>query len=518
MQSTLHTQRKKSLILKMEGATKKFGNLIANDNVNFELRKGEIHALLGENGAGKSTLMNCLYGIFPLTKGKIFLNGKEIVINNTQDAIKYGIGMVHQHFMLIEQLTVTENIILGTKQKGPWLDVKTVEKEIKELSDKYRFNIDPQEKIKNLTVGMQQRVEILKTLYRNADIMIFDEATAVLTPQEVNQLFGIIRRLVNEGKSIIMITHKLEEVMEICDRVTVLRNGRMIGSLEVKDTSPRKLANMMVGRDVVLDIARKDKAPGDVALEIKDIVVKDRHGKHLIDGITVQLRKGEILGIAGIDGNGQIELSGVLTGMIPAKQGKVKIGDDDVSGKKAKHFIDKGFPYSTGSAKTGLIMEFSVMENLILQEHSKSPFCHFGIMNWKEIRRHADNLISEYQIKVPNASVPAKALSGGNQQKVILAREIDRQSNVLIAVQPTRGLDIGATEYVRSKILEQRDKGIAVLLISTELDEILALSDRIAVMYKGKFVDVFKNGKYSREQIGLMMSGVTKDVAINNVC
>ena len=497
-------------ILRMENATKVFGSLVANDKVNFTLEKGQIHALLGENGAGKSTLMNCLYGILPLTEGKIFLEGKEINIESPLDAIKYGIGMVHQHFMLMEQLTVTENIILGMKQeKEPWLDIKKAERRIKELSDKYNFEIDPHSLIKDISVGMQQRVEIMKALYRDANIMIFDEPTAVLTPQEITHLFGIIRNLAREGKSIIMIVHKLEEVMEICDKVTVLRDGKKIGTVDVKETDPRQLANMMVGRDVVLDLKRDQQSRGEAVMNVEDVSLFDRHHKALLSDISLELYKGEILGVAGIDGNGQTELSEVLTGMTPIAHGRIVVNGEDMSGKGARSYIEKKVSHiPQDRQKTGLIMPFSVMENMILQQNTSPEYRKKGILNWKKIQNHAQELVNEYQIKVTDVKDPVSSLSGGNQQKVILAREINRDAEVLVAVQPTRGLDIGATEFVRKKLLEEREKGVAVILISTELDEILTLSDRIAVMHGGRFIDVFNNGERTIEQIGLMMAGM----------
>ena len=500
-------------VLKMEEVTKVFGAVVANNRVNFELEEGEVHALLGENGAGKSTLMNCLYGMYPMTSGRIELRGEELHLRSAEDAMAHGIGMVHQHFMLIPAMTVTENIILGLKQKRePLVDIKSAEKEIKELSDRYNFGIDPKAKVKDLPVGMQQRVEILKVLYRNADILILDEPTAVLTPQEATSLFDVVRVLAKEGKSIIMIVHKLEEVMEICDRVTTLRDGRKIGTVLVKDTNPRELANMMVGRDVVLDLERTHQEAGDVVLEADDIVVTDKNGKNVVDGISLKLHKGEVFGVAGVDGNGQIELSEVLTGMLRAKSGTVKINGEVVPGKHPKEFVDRKVSHIPQDRhKDGLVLDMSIKENMVLQLHDKAPFAKKGILDWNVITENAKQLVEDYHIKVNSVEDAPKTLSGGNQQKVILAREISRDMDVLVAVQPTRGLDIGATEFVRRKILEQRDKGIPVFLVSTELDEILSLSDRIAVIHGGKFMDVFENGAYTVEEIGLMMAGVPKE-------
>ena len=499
-------------VLKMEGITKRFPRVIANDNISIELKKGEIHALLGENGAGKTTLMNCLYGMYSPDEGSIYVNGEKVNIRNTDDAIKHGIGMVHQHFMLIPQLTVTENIILGLKsKKEPILDIKNSEAAVQRLSDQYHFGLDPKALIKDLPVGIQQRVEIMKVLYRNANILILDEATAVLTPQEVEELFKVIRQLANEGKSIVMIVHKLEEVMDICDTVTTLRDGKVVGSVRVSETNPKELAKMMVGREVLLDCEKKPCQPKEVALVVKDLVYANKHGKNVVDGVSFEIRKGEILGIAGVDGNGQIELSEVITGMLGYKSGKILVNGSEIPKHNTRSFIEKNVSHiPQDRQKTGLVMEFNIKENLILQKCCEGNFCKLGVLNQKNIQSYADEMISKFNIKASGADVETSTLSGGNQQKVILAREIDRDPEILVAVQPTRGLDIGATEFVRNQILEQRDKGSAVLLVSTELSEILALSDRIAIIHKGKFMDIVKNGEISIEEIGLMMAGIKK--------
>ncbi len=501
-----------AVALKMENITKKFPRVTANENVTIELKKGEIHALLGENGAGKSTLMNCLYGMYQPEGGSIYINGNKVKIRSSEDAIKLGIGMVHQHFMLIPQLTVTENIILGLKSKRePMLDLKRAEKEIRELSDRYQFNLDPKAYIKDLPVGIQQRVEILKVLYRNAGILILDEATAVLTPQEVQELFKVVRQLAEEGKSIFMIVHKLEEVMEVCDTVTVLRDGKVIGNVAVAETNPKEMAKMMVGREVMLCYGKEPCRPKEVALTVKDLVVKNKHGKNVVDGVSFELRKGEILGIAGVDGNGQIELSEVITGLSNYSSGKILVNGEEVKSHNTRCFIEKNVSHIPQDRQlTGLIMEFNIRENLILQRFCDGPFSRFGILNRQIIKEHADAMIQKFNIKAAGSDVVLNTLSGGNQQKVILAREIDRNPEILVAVQPTRGLDIGATEFVRKQILEQRDKGSAVFLVSTELDEILALSDRIAIIHEGRFMGIVNNGEVSVEEIGLMMAGVRK--------
>jgi general nucleoside transport system ATP-binding protein len=498
--------------IRMECITKRFPRVVANDNVTVELKKGEIHALLGENGAGKSTLMNCLYGMYQPDEGTIYVNEKKVNIRNSDDAIRLGIGMVHQHFMLIPELTVTENIVLGLKsQKEPLLDLKNVEKEIQKLSDQYNFNINPRALIKDLPVGMQQRVEIMKTLYRKADILILDEATAVLIPQEVDELFNVIRQLAREGKSILMIVHKLEEVMEVCDTVTILRDGKLVGNVKVSETNTKELARMMVGREVFLDFNKKPCEPKEVALSVKDLVITNRHGINVVNGVSFELRKGEILGIAGVEGNGQIELSEAITGLSNYCSGQILVDGQEVKHHNTRSFIEKGISHIPQDRQhTGLVLDFSIRENLILEEFCKKPYSKNGILKENVIQKHADEMIAEFNIKASGADVQASTLSGGNQQKVILAREINRHHTVLVAVQPTRGLDIGAIEFVRKQIIDERDKGIAIILISTELDEVMALSDRIAIMHKGKFMGIVNPKEVTIEEIGLMMAGVKK--------
>ena len=499
-----------TIVLRMEGITKKFPRVLANDNISIELKKGEIQALLGENGAGKSTLMNCLYGIYPQDEGSIYINEEKINLKSSEDAIKHGIGMVHQHFMLIPQLSVTENIILGLKSnREPFLNLNQAGKEIRKLSDKYGFNIDPNALIKDLPVGAQQRVEILKVLYRKANILILDEATAVLTPQEVKELFKVIRQLAEEGKSIIMIVHKLEEVMEICETVSTLRDGKLVAKVNVADTNLKELAHMMVGREVNLDRKKSTFQPKEPVLSVRELVVKDKHGNKIVDGVSFDIRKGEIFGIAGVDGNGQIELSEVITGLEKYKSGSILVNGKSVTPHNARSFINKKVSHiPQDRQKTGLVMEFNIKENLILHQFGEEPFSKFGVLNQKNIQKHAENMIQKYTIRTAGADVETDKLSGGNQQKVVLAREINKAPDVLIAVQPTRGLDIGATEFVRNQILEQRDRGAGVLLVSTELDEILALSDTVAVMHKGSFVGIVKPSEVTIEEIGLMMAGV----------
>jgi len=499
-------------VLRMEGITKIFPKVIANEDVTIDLEEGEVHALLGENGAGKSTLMNCLYGLYRQDEGKIYVRGEEVEINKSEDAIRLGIGMVHQHFMLVPELTVAENIILGLKSdREPFLNLAAAEKKIRELSDRYKFGIDPKAKVKTLSVGMQQRVEILKVLYRKAEILILDEATAVLTPQEVQDLFSVVKQLTREGKSILIITHKLEEVMNLSNRVTVLRDGKVVGNVKTEETDPNQLANMMVGRDVLFNYCEKDTTAGEVRMAARGLTVIDKKGVKRVKNLSFELHSGEILGIAGVDGNGQIELSEALTGMIPFQEGTVEIGGKQFTHLKPRDVYESGVSHIPQDRQhTGLVLELPINKNLILTDHYREPYSKYTVINEKVVARHGEEMIREYRIKAPNGDVPARELSGGNQQKIILAREICREPDILVAVQPTRGLDIGATEFVRQKLIDQRDRGSAVLLISTELDEILQVADRVAVMYEGEFMGVFCKGEATINEIGLMMAGTRR--------
>lgn len=500
-------------VLKVENLSKIFPKVVANDNISFDLKKGEIVAILGENGAGKSTLMNCLYGIYHPTKGDIYIKGEKVKLTKIEDAEALGIGMVHQHFMLVDELTVAENVILGRKTgKTPYLDLKKVEKAVKELSDRYNFGLDPKSKIKDLSVGTRQRVEILKMLYRNADILILDEATAVLTPQETIELFKTLKNFVNEGKSVLMITHKLEEVMELADRVVVLIDGKMAGIVNRVDTNPRKLANMMVGRDVLMDFNIKPVESDELKLQVKNIVVKDNHGLEKIKNLSFEIKKGEILGVAGVDGNGQAELAEALTGLMKIDSGEIVIGDDVYKHIKPKKIYEKGMSHIPQDRhERGLVLDMSVNENLALEGISHNPFSKNGIIDFKYLRSHGKTMVHDYNIKCYDGDCPTKELSGGNQQKVIVAREIDRKPDIIIAVQPTRGLDIGATEFVRNKLLEEKERGAAVLLISTELEEILMVSNRIAVIHEGEFMGIIDNKNVDILELGLMMTGMRRD-------
>ena len=499
-------------VLELEKITKIFPKVIANKDVDLKLEEGEVLALLGENGAGKSTLMNCLYGLYRQDGGKIYIRGKEVEINDSDDAIKLGIGMVHQHFLLVPELTVAENIILGLKStKEPFLNLDAAEKKIQELSDKYNFGIHPKDKVKTLPVGIQQRVEILKVLYREADILILDEATAVLTPQEVDELFKVVKKLTTEGKSVLIITHKLEEVMALSDTVTVLRDGEVAGSVRTKDTNPTELANMMVGREVLFEFEEKEMDLKDVLLEARNLKVVDKKGITRVENLSFELHGGEILGIAGVDGNGQNELAEALAGVIPFVEGSVVIKGEEKKELVVRDVYEQGVSHIPQDRHhTGLVLPMAIKENLVLTDHYKEPYSKNGIFNKAVVDEHGADMIKQYNIKAPDADVPARELSGGNQQKIILARELCREPDILIAVQPSRGLDIGATEFVRQKLIDQRDRGAAVLLVSTELEEILQVSDRIAVMYEGEFMGIVKNGEATISEIGLMMAGTRR--------
>ncbi|MHB1405398.1 MAG: ABC transporter ATP-binding protein [Desulfitobacteriaceae bacterium] len=499
------------LAVEMRGITKVFKGVTANDSIDFRLKKGSIHAILGENGAGKTTLMNILFGLYQPEQGMISVYGNKVAIESPSKAMNLGIGMVHQHFMLVRPMTVVENIMLGLRSpKRLFLDNAKVEQNIVELSTKYNLQVDPKAKVWQLSVGEQQRVEILSTLYRGAKILILDEPTAVLTHQEANELFEVLRMMRKDGKSVILISHKLEEILSIADEVTVLRDGRLVGqAIVTPETTKRDLTNMMVGRDILFNFKdRNSQAPGEIKLVAEDLSVKNDKGLMALNNINFSLRAGEILGIAGVDGNGQKELCEVLTGLRPLLSGKVALNGGDLTGRKPKNFIKAGIAHIPEDRhKTGLVMNFSLSKNFIIKEFDKPRFSRWGILNFKAIRDNAESLMREYKIKAREQDTKAKDLSGGNQQKVILAREISSKPEVIIANQPTRGLDIGATEYVRQKLLEEKTKGVGILLISADLEEIMQLSDRIAVIYAGKFIGILEKNA-SIEQIGLLMAGV----------
>lgn len=501
-------------VVEMRGIYKYFGDFCANKNVDFTLKKGEVHALLGENGAGKSTLMNVLYGLYAHDKGQILINGKEVRMESPSVAIENGIGMVHQHFMLIPQLTVTQNVFLGMKEAGIVLKMKELEKKVADTSAKFGFNIDPSALIWQIPVGVQQKVEIIKVLMRNAKILILDEPTAVLTPNEVGELFQSIKTLASEGYSIILITHKMSEVLEYTDRVTVMRLGEVVGSVDVKDTNEDELASMMVGRKVDLDRKIVPQEAGKPMLEIQNLTVKNDKGLDAVKGVSFQVRAGEIVGIAGVDGNGQLELGEAIAGGRKIESGDVILDGESVGKKSIRHHMDKGLSHIPDDRlKKGLVLQFAVEDNIMLGRQRTNLFANGFFLSTKKIEDRAKRLVEEFDVRPRDIHYLAGGLSGGNQQKVILAREVDKDPKVMLTIQPTRGLDIGAIEFVRSKLVEERNKGTAVLLISTDLDEILSLSDRILVMHGGEFM-----GEVSYdvpvEEIGLMMAGKKREEAV----
>lgn len=494
----------------MKGITKTFPGIIANQDIHLTVKKGEIHALLGENGAGKSTLMNVLFGLYQPDKGQIYIKGNPVQMKGPMMATRLGIGMVHQHFMLIPTFTVTENIILGAEKtnKG-MIDHKKAEQEIKELSDHYGLKIDPKAKVKEISVGMQQRVEILKTLYRGAEILIFDEPTAVLTPQEIVELIQIMRNLVQEGKTIIFITHKLQEIMTLCDYVTVVRHGKVVNGLQVKDTNENELASLMVGREVNFVVQKEKSNPQEVVLRINELVVKDYRNVNAVDGLSLEVRAGEIVGLAGVDGNGQSELIEAITGLRKVNSGAVHLNDRDITNRKPRRITRSGMGHIPEDRhKRGLVLDFSVEENAVLQNYYRKPISNGWLLNHGEIRKYARKLINDFDIRTPEEDTCARTLSGGNQQKIVIAREVDQDPDLLIAAQPTRGLDVGAIEFIHRKLVEQRDKGKAVLLVSFELEEILNVSDRLIVIHQGKIVGCVDPKSVTDEELGLLMAGI----------
>ena len=498
-------------VLVLDGITKRFPGVLANDHIHLTLEPGEIHALLGENGAGKTTLMNILYGLYHPDEGKVVVRGNAVKIDTPHEAIRRGIGMVHQHFMLVPVFTVTENVMLGeeTLTRGIFLDRAAVAARIREISEQYGLQVDPDAYIKDLSVGAQQRVEILKILYRKADILILDEPTAVLTPQEVDDLFKVIRGLVARGVSVIFISHKLKEVMTIADRITVLRDGRVVGTTRPAETSPTALARMMVGREVILTVDKKPAQPGAVVLNVKDLQVLDDRKQLKVNGVSFEVRAGEILGIAGVQGNGQTELVEALTGLRAITGGQTRILGNDTTRATAREILQTGVAHvPEDRQRDGLVLSFPVADNLILNTYYLAPFATGVQMRERAIFASADTLVQQFDIRTPGIHTRASSLSGGNQQKVIVAREFARPIKLLIASQPTRGLDVGSIEYIHQRLVEKRDQGCAVLLVSPELDEILSLSDRIAVMYRGKIMDTLPADQATPEKLGLLMAGV----------
>jgi simple sugar transport system ATP-binding protein len=502
-----------TVVIAMKDIVKKFGDFTANDHINLTVHKGEVHAILGENGAGKSTLMNVLCGLYKPTSGQIFMNGKEISFSSPKDAIDSGIGMVHQHFMLIQPFTVMDNIILGVEPtKGIVVDKKTAREKVLELSERYNMKIDPDAKIEDISVGMQQRVEILKVLYRGAEVLILDEPTASLTPQEIEGLMEIIKNLTADGKSIILITHKLKEITASSDNCTIIRQGKYIDTVKVSDVNENDLAAMMVGRDVSFTVEKQDQEAGEVVLEVKDLFAKDYRGVEILNGLSLNVRKGEIVGLAGVDGNGQTELVEILTGLRKADSGEVKVLGKDVFNKTPKETFESGISsIPADRQKHGLILEFSNEDNMILQHYNEEPYAKKGILNRKAIREHATELMEKFDVRPRGTeSAPSGTLSGGNQQKVIIAREVTNDKELLIAVNPTRGLDVGAIEFVHKYLVEQRNKNRAVLLVSFELDEIMGLSDRIEVIFDGQITGSVPGKNADEKELGYLMAGGKK--------
>ncbi|MEC3886023.1 ATP-binding cassette domain-containing protein [Halobacillus litoralis] len=502
-------------VIEMLNIRKEFPGIVANDNINLQVKKGEIHALLGENGAGKSTLMNVLFGLYQPERGEIRVRGEKVNITDPNVANAQGIGMVHQHFMLVDTFTVTENIVLGSEpKKAGTVNLKHAEEQVRELSERYGLNVDPKAKIRDISVGMQQRVEILKTLYRGAEILIFDEPTAVLTPQEIKELIDIMQSLVKEGKSIILITHKLKEIMEVCDRCTVIRKGQGIGTVDVSETNPTELASLMVGRDVNFSTEKTKAEPKESYLSIKDLRVKDVRGVEMVKGLNLQVRAGEIVGIAGVDGNGQSELIEAITGLRRSESGTIRLHDKEITNLTPRKVTQSGVSHIPQDRhKFGLVLDFPIGENMVLQSYHQKPYSKKGVMNFKNIYQKAKDLIAEYDVRTPDAYTPARALSGGNQQKAIIGREVDRSPDLIIAAQPTRGLDVGAIEFIHKKLIEERDKGRAVLLLSFELDEIMNLSDRIAVMFDGRIIADVQPEETNEQKLGLLMAGNSTEKA-----
>ena len=500
-------------VIEMLHITKEFPGIKANDDITLQLKKGEIHALLGENGAGKSTLMSVLFGLYQPEAGEIRKDGKPVKINNPNDATALHIGMVHQHFKLVEVFTVLDNIILGAEDtKLGFLQKKEARKKVEALSEKYGLKVDLDAKVEDITVGMQQRTEILKMLYRDNEILIFDEPTAVLTPQEIDELMQIMKNLAAEGKSILFISHKLNEIMAVSDRVSVLRKGRYIGTVNTKDTNKQELSNMMVGRPVQLEVVKKPAEPKDVVLHIENMSVASKlHKRNAVNKVSLDVRAGEIVCIAGIDGNGQTEFVFGLSGLEPLAEGKIELCGEDISKASIKHRSAHMSHIPEDRHKHGLVLDFTLEQNMVLQRYKEPEFQKGGFIRFDEVRKYAEGLIDKFDVRSGQGPITiARSMSGGNQQKAIIARELDRNMPLVVAVQPTRGLDVGAIEFIHSQLVAQRDEGKAILLVSLELDEVLSLSDRILVMYEGEIVGELDPKKTTAQELGLYMSGAKR--------
>ena len=503
-------------ILELRGITKRFPGVLANDHIDLQLHKGEILALLGENGAGKTTLMNILYGLYSPDEGGIFVKGQPVTIKSPTDAIHAGIGMVHQHFMLIPVFTVAENVMLGDEyvKFGGFLDQKKASDRIKEISDQFNLDVDPDELIEDLSVGTQQKVEIIKLLFRNAEILIMDEPSAVLTPQEFDELFKIMRNLVAQGKSIIFITHKLREVMECADRIMVIRHGKVVGEVTPEKADNNQLAAMMVGRPVELKVQKEESKPKGVVLDVKKLTIKNRNQKVEVDDISFEVKAGEILGVAGVQGNGQTELVRCLTGLTKAESGKISILGHEITNSNPRVITELGVAHiPEDRQKDGLVLQSPVQDNLVLNTYYQKPFSKGIVIQPKVVEDNAKNLVDAFDIRTPGITSAVSGLSGGNQQKVIVAREFSRPIKLLIASQPTRGLDVGSIEYIHRRMIEKRDEGCAILLVSTELDEVMQLADRIAVMFRGKILSIVDADMVTKEELGLLMAGITADLS-----
>ncbi|NLO33892.1 MAG: ABC transporter ATP-binding protein [Candidatus Hydrogenedentes bacterium] len=496
--------------LEMKNICKCFPGVVANQDVCFTVEQGEIHALLGENGAGKSTLMNILFGLYQQDEGEVFIEGRKVNIRSPKEAIDLGIGMVHQHFMLVRAHTVIENVILGMKQNKHLLDLNKAAKHVQALASKYKISIDPFAKVWQLSVGEQQRLEIVKALYRGAGLLILDEPTAVLAPQEAQELFDTIRQLSNEGHTVIFITHKLDEVLQICDRCTVLRNGCLEAVMRVDEIiDKQQLCNLMVGKNVELTTHKGLVEPGEIVLHVEKLNASNDKGLPALKDVSFRIREGEILGVAGVDGNGQSELVECLTGLRKASSGEIFINGAKTTGMDTRQILELNVSHIPEDRhKRGMVADMSIRENLIMMTYYQDPYCKKGFLNWKHINAHSHELCEQFDVRTPSIEETAGKLSGGNQQKFVVARELDRSPKLLVAMHPGRGLDIGATKYIQTRILEERDKGTATLLVSTELDEVMELSDRIMVMYEGQIMAIFSQQEADRERIGMLMAGV----------
>lgn len=500
------------MALELRGITKRFPGVLANDDVSISVEGGEVVALLGENGAGKTTLMNVLYGLYQPDAGHIVIDGSEIELDSSRDAIDAGIGMVHQHFMLVPVFTVAENVALGQEPTGPLgvIDREAARRDVREISEHYNLHVDPAAVIEDLPVGIQQRVEIIKVLNREARFVIFDEPTSVLTPQEVEEFFTIVDGLKQDGKGIIFITHKLGEALGVADRVVVMRAGKNVAEVAPGDVTEKEIAELMVGREVELTVSKDTAHPGDRVLEVKDLVVVDERRQKAVDGVSFEVRAGEIVGIAGVQGNGQTELIEAITGLYPIHSGAVLLDGEDVTGMTPRHLHQRGVSHiPEDRQESGLVLDFTVAENMILDSYYARPYSRGVFMDWDITQQAAERLVEQYDVRTPGVNVPVSTLSGGNQQKVIVAREFDRDVQLVIAAQPTRGIDVGSIEYIHHQIVAKRDAGAAVLVVSSELDEILALSDRILVLYHGRIAGEFEPGTDVSE-IGLAMLGSAK--------